>query len=90
MHRDARLPTYHSPGASKRVRRQGLETGAKADAPGVPEHPAAGTVVLGRGDAPANYVAVADVAHVAARVLREPKRWLAGSPSALQPSEAAR
>ena len=47
VHRDARLPTYHSPGASKRVRRQGLETGAKPDAPpGVAAGPTSGKVAL--------------------------------------------
>jgi glycerol-3-phosphate dehydrogenase subunit C len=47
VHRDARLPTYHSPGASKRVRRLGLDTGARTDAPpAVPAGPTTGKVAL--------------------------------------------
>ena len=43
VHPDARLPTYHSPGASTRVRRQGLETGVREDAPA--PKPATATVM---------------------------------------------
>ena len=47
VHRDARLPAYYSPGATKRIRRQGLETGLGADAPpAVAAGPTTGKVAL--------------------------------------------